>query len=144
MRIRPGTDGRALEALGGVGESRTDEIGTDYIYVIELSIKKTSAALGWLGLGPHRPPCGAHAVRSKRLVVWGSYTDCAEKARFFAGVAARATPLSGQARRELQRSFVPKGLFVLEIVLKGGKDLSWSIPMWMCFPRTLAARTGAK
>ena len=47
----PGRTGAAA-ALGGVGESRNDEIRTDYLYVIELSMKKTSAALGWLGLGP--------------------------------------------------------------------------------------------
>ena len=38
--------------MGGAGESRNDEIRTDYPYVIELSMKKTSDALGWLGLGP--------------------------------------------------------------------------------------------
>jgi hypothetical protein len=47
----PGQTGAAA-ALGGVGESRNDEIRTDYLYVIELSMKKTSAALGWLRAAP--------------------------------------------------------------------------------------------
>jgi hypothetical protein len=39
----------------------------------------------------------------------------------------RAPRLSWKARRSLLRSFAPEGLFVVEIVIKGGRDLSRSL-----------------